>query len=155
MTLHNTSDRIEKNIELKAPLARVWRALTDHREFGQWFGVNLEQPFVPGRTTRGQITIPGYEHVTMEVEVQKMEPERLFSYTWHPYAMDPKKDYSQETPTLVEFRLEEKGGATLLTVTETGFSKLPADRLPDAFRKNSQGWEEQLKDIKVYVEQSS
>ena len=91
--------RIEKRIELKAPVSRVWRALTDHDEFGQWFGVKLTTAFVPGRISRGHITYPGYEHVMMEVVVQKMEPERLFSFTWHPYAIDPKIDYSKETQT--------------------------------------------------------
>ncbi len=100
-------DRVEKRIELKAPISRVWRALTDYREFGEWFRVKLDGPFVPGQVSRGQITYPGYEHVKWEAVVQKMEPERLFSFTWHPYAVDPKIDYSKETPTLVEFRLEK------------------------------------------------
>src|ERR1700722_1766493 len=95
-------DRIEKNIELKAPIARVWRALTDHREFGEWFRVKLDGPFVPGEISRGHITYPGYEHMKWEAVVQKMEPERLFSFTWHPYGVDPNVDYSRETPTLVE-----------------------------------------------------
>ena len=80
------NDRIEKRIELKAPVSRVWRALTDHREFGQWFGVKLESPFVPGQVSGGQITYPGYEHLKLEVVVQQMERERLFSFTWHPHA---------------------------------------------------------------------
>src|SRR5712671_2149190 len=100
-------NRIEKRIELKAPVSRVWRALTDYREFGEWFRVNLEGPFVVGQATRGRITYPGFEHVIMQVTVQKMEHERLFSYTWHPYAVDPKVDYSREHPTLVEFKLEK------------------------------------------------
>src|SRR5690348_3034097 len=94
---------IEKRMTLKAPLSRVWRALTDHREFGEWFQVKLEGPFVPGQISRGHITYPGYEHLKWEATIQKMDPERMFSYTWHPYAVDPKKDYSNETPTLVEF----------------------------------------------------
>ena len=102
--------RIEKRIELKAPVSRVWRAMTDHREFGEWFRVKLDGPFVPGQISRGHITYPGYEHVKWEAVVQKMEPERLFSFTWHPYAIDPKVDYSKETPTLVEFRLEKTAG---------------------------------------------
>src|SRR4030095_16556948 len=102
-------NRIEKSITLNAPVERVWRALTDYKEFGQWFRVNLEGPFVPGKVTRGNITYPGYEHVRMEVVVQKMEPERLFSYTWHPAAVDPKVDYSKEPPTLVDVRLEKDG----------------------------------------------
>jgi uncharacterized protein YndB with AHSA1/START domain len=146
-----TTDRIEKRIELKAPVARVWRALTDYKEFGEWFGVKLEQPFVPGHTTRGHITYPGYEHLMMEVAVQRMEPEKLFSLHWHPYAIDPKRDYSQETPTLVEFRLEKTAAGTLLQVTESGFDKLPAERRDEAWRMNSGGWEQQTKNIEAYV----
>ena len=155
MKLPIEQDRIEKQIELKAPLARVWRALTDHREFGQWFGVNLEAPFVPDQTSRGQITYPGYEHLKWEAVVQKMEPERLFSFTWHPYAIDPQRDYSKEPSTLVEFRLEQKGEGTLLTLTESGFSKLPADRRLEAFRMNDGGWTEQMKNIERHVAQTS
>ncbi len=155
MKLPIEQERIEKQIELKAPVARVWRALTDHREFGQWFGVNLEAPFVPGQTSRGRITIPGYEHLKWEAVVQKMEPERLFSFTWHPYAIDSQKDYSKEPSTLVEFRLEQKGEGTLLTLTESGFSKLPADRRLEAFRMNDGGWTEQMKNIEHHVAQTS
>jgi uncharacterized protein YndB with AHSA1/START domain len=155
MKLPIEQDRIEKQIELKAPVARVWRALTDHREFGKWFQVNLEGPFVPGQTSRGQITYPGYEHLKWEAVVQKMEPERLFSFTWHPYAVDLQKDYSKEPSTLVEFRLEPKGAGTLLTLTESGFSKLPADRRLEAFRMNDGGWAEQMKNIERHVEQTS
>jgi uncharacterized protein YndB with AHSA1/START domain len=155
MKLPIEQDRIEKQIELKAPVARVWRALTDFREFSEWFGVNLEGPFVPGQTSRGQMAITGYEHLKWEAVVQKMEPESLFSFTWHPYAIDPQKDYSQEPSTLVEFRLEPKGGGTLLTLTESGFSKLPADRRLEAFRMNDGGWAQQMKDIELHVEQTS
>jgi uncharacterized protein YndB with AHSA1/START domain len=155
MKLPIEQDRIERQIELKAPLARVWRAVTDHREFGEWFRVNLEGPFVPGQTSRGHITYPGYEHLKWEAVVQKLEPEHLFSFTWHPYAIDPQKDYSKEPSTLVEFRLERKGEGTLLTITESGFSKLPADRQIEAFRMNDNGWAEQLKNIERHVEQTS
>jgi uncharacterized protein YndB with AHSA1/START domain len=144
--------RIEKRIELKAPLSRVWRALTDHREFGQWFGVKLTSAFVPGQPSRGHITYPGYEHLVMEIVVQKLEPERLFSYTWHPYAIDPKTDYSSETPTLVEFRLEPTaGGGTLLSVTESGFENIPPNRRAEAFRMNDGGWSTQMKSIERHV----
>jgi len=143
--------RIEKRIELSAPVSRVWRALTDYREFGQWFRVKLDGPFVPGQISRGHITHPGYEHVKWEVVIQKMEPERLFSFTGHPYAVDPKIDYSQETPTLVEFRLEKTATGTLLVVTESGFDKIPAHRLADAFRMNDGGWTEQMKNIGKYL----
>jgi uncharacterized protein YndB with AHSA1/START domain len=149
-----TADRIVKKIEIKAAPARVWRALTDHREFGTWFRVNLEGPFVPGKTTRGKITHPGYEHVVMEVVVQVMERERLFSFHWHPYAVDPKKDYSKEPPTLVEFRLEKTAAGTLLHVTESGFESIPAARRDEAYRMNSAGWDGQLKNIEAHVARS-
>ena len=106
------NDRIDKRIELKAPVSRVWCALTDDREFGQWFRVKLDGPIVAGQVSRGRITYPGYEHVQWEAVVEAIEPERLFSFTWHPYAVDPEVDYSKETPTLVEFRLEETAGGT-------------------------------------------
>ena len=147
-------DRIEKRIELKAPVSRVWRALTDYREFGEWFRVKLDGPFVPGQVSRGQITYPGYEHVTLEAVTQKMEPERLFSFTWHPYAVDPSMDYSKETPTLVEFTLEKTATGTLLTVTESGFDKIPSERRLEAFRMNDGGWTEQVKNIENYVTQN-
>lgn len=145
------NNRIEKRIELKAPVSRVWRALTDHREFGEWFRVKLDGPFVPGEVSTGQITYPGYEHMKWESVVQKMEPERLFSYTWHPSATDPKKDYSNEPSTLVEFRLEKNGSGTVLTITESGFDKLPPDRQLIAFRGNDSGWTQQIKSVESYV----
>src|SRR5262245_37971185 len=134
------SDRIEKRVELKAPVARVWRALTAHAEFGTWFGVRLEGPFVPGQVARGRITHPGYEHVTWQATVQRIEPERLFSFTWHPYAVDSKVDYSRETPTLVEFRLQPTPTGTLLVITESGFDQIPVERRNEAFLRNEQGW---------------
>lgn len=149
----SSTDRIEKRIELRAPVARVWRALTNHQEFGQWFRVKLERPFAPGEKTRGNITHPGYEHLTMEVTVQTMENERRFSFHWHPYAVDPKVDYSKEPPTLVEFVLEKTATGTLLTVTESGFDAIPAARRAEAFRMNEQGWAGQLKNIEAHVTQ--
>ena len=145
------TDRIEKTIELNAPVSRVWKALTDHEEFGKWFRVRLETPFVPGQVARGQITYPGYEHVRWEAVVQKMEPERLFSFTWHPYAVDPDKDYSMEPPTLVEFTLQKTPGGTLLRIVESGFDKLPAGRRDEAFRMNEEGWAGQCENIATYV----
>jgi uncharacterized protein YndB with AHSA1/START domain len=151
------SDRIEKRIELKAPIARVWRALADYREFGEWFRVKLEGPFVPGQVSRGQVTYPGYEHVRWEAAVKRMENERLFSFTWpHPESLEKgevPQDYSKEPTTLVEFRLEKTAKGTLLVVTESGFDKLPADRREKRFRENEGGWEQQLKNIENYVAQ--
>ncbi len=148
------TDRIEKTIELKAPVSRVWRALTDHREFGEWFRVKLESPFVPGQPSRGQITWPGYEHYTWEAIIQKMEPERLFSFTWHPYALDLNRDYSAEPPTLVEFHLEPSATGTLLRLTESGFDKVSADRRAEAFRMNDNGWAQQIKNIEIHVDKT-
>jgi uncharacterized protein YndB with AHSA1/START domain len=145
------TDRIEKRIEVKAPVARVWRALTDYREFGEWFRVKIDGPFVPGEVSRGHITWPGYEHLKWEAVVKRMEPERLFSFTWHPYAIDPKVDYSTEPQTLVEFRLEKTAEGTLLTVTESGFDKIPAGRRAEAFRMNENGWAQQLTNIERHV----
>lgn len=149
------SDRIEKTVELKAPVSRVWRALTDHQEFGKWFRVRLDGPFVPGQVSRGQITYPGYEHVRWEAVVQKVEPERLFSFTWHPYAVDPGEDYGKEPPTLVEFTLEKTAEGTLLRIVESGFDRLPSNRRDEAFRMNERGWSTQLGNIAGHVEQAS
>jgi uncharacterized protein YndB with AHSA1/START domain len=148
-------DRIQKRIELKAPVSRVWQALTDHREFGAWFRVALEGPFVPGQEVRGRITWPGAEHLTMTATVQRMESERRFSFTWHPYAIDPTIDYSAEPPTLVEFTLEAIPGGTLLTVTESGFAALPAHRRDLAFRMNEQGWSIQIQNITQHLGQTA
>ena len=145
------TDRIEKQIELKAPVSRVWRALTDHREFGEWFRVKIDGPFVPGKVSTGNITYPGYEHLKWEAVVQKIEREKLFSFIWHPYAIDPKTDYSGEPPTLVEFKLEPIPGGTLLRVTESGFDKIPANRRAEAFRMNDGGWAQQMKNIEKHV----
>jgi uncharacterized protein YndB with AHSA1/START domain len=142
---------IEKRIELAASVSRVWRALTDYREFGEWFRVKLDGPFVPGQASRGHITWPGYEHLVWEAVVQKIEPERLFSFTWHPYAIDPAVDYSAETPTLVEFRLEKTETGTLLLLTESGFDKVPDARRAEAFRMNDNGWAQQMKNIETHV----
>jgi uncharacterized protein YndB with AHSA1/START domain len=149
------SDRIEKRIELKAPISRVWRALTDYREFGEWFRVKLDGHFAPGQITRGYITHPGYEHVKWEALVQKMEPEQLFSFIWpQPKSLakaDAPQDYSGEPTTLVEFRLEKSATGTLLVVTESGFDKLPSDRRNEAFRRNDGGWTEQMKNIENHI----
>ena len=148
------TDRIEKTIELNAPVSRVWRALTDYQEFGNWFRVRLEGPFVPGQIARGRITYPGYEHLRWEAIVQKMEPERLFSFTWHPYAVDPNEDYSKEPPTLVEFTLEPTAKGTSLRIVESGFDKLPSRRREEAFRMNERGWSAQLENVAQYVGQA-
>ena len=146
-----STDRIEKKVTLRAPRSRVWRALADAQEFGTWFGVKVEGAFTAGAHLRGRITTPGYEHTVMEITIERIEPERLFSYRWHPYAIDPNVDYSSEPTTLVEFRLEEVAGGTELTVTESGFDGIPAARRAEAFRMNEQGWAEQLRRIERHV----
>jgi uncharacterized protein YndB with AHSA1/START domain len=148
-------DRIEKQIEIAAPVARVWQALTDSRQFGEWFLVKMEGPFVAGKPVAGQITHPGYEHVRMEIVIKAIDPETLFSFTWHPYAIDPKVNYTQEEPTLIEFRLKAAAGETVLTVTESGFDKIPAHRRAEAFLRNDTGWAQQMKNIQAYVNKAS
>lgn len=145
------ADRMEKRSELKAPVSRVWRVLTDYREFSAWFHVKLEGPFAPGQPSRGHMTEPGFEHIKWEAVVQKIEPERFFSFTWHPFAIDPNKDYSHEIPTLVEFKLEKTPSGTLLVLTESGFDQLPLERRAEAFRMHDNGWTIQMKNIEQYL----
>ena len=147
-------NRIEKRMELKASVSRVWRALTDHREFGEWFRVKLDGPFVAGQISRGQMTYPGYEHLKWQAIVQKMEPERLFSFTWH-HSFDPNADIYKEPTTLVEFRLEKTDAGTLLTLTESGFENLPEKLRLEAFPRNDGGWTEQMKNIERHVAKTS
>lgn len=148
-----STNRIEKQVLLKAAGARVWRALSNADEFGAWFGVAFKgATFEPGKDVQGRITHPGYETVVFNITIERMEPERLFSFRWHPYAIDPAVDYSKEPTTLVVFELEPADGATLLRVVESGFDALPPGRRRlDAFRMNSQGWEAQMKNIERHV----
>ena len=146
------ADIIEKSIEMNAPVARVWRALTDHVEFGEWFRVRMEAPFEVGKEARGNILYPGYEHVVWRAIIKEMREPDYFAFTWHPYAIDPNVDYSGEKPTLVEFRLRPTATGTKLTVTESGFENVPSHRRAEAFRMNDGGWAEQVKNIKSHVE---
>jgi uncharacterized protein YndB with AHSA1/START domain len=145
------TDCIRKEILLLAPQSRVWKALADAQEFGTWFGMKLEGAFVPGQPVFGRITYPGYEHIRLEMKVESMNAETLFSYRWHPYPMDMNKDYSEEPMTLVEFRLEVVDGGTLLKVVESGFDQLPPDRREEAFRMNDNGWTHQMVNIERHV----
>lgn len=147
----SSTDRIEKTIMLHAPRARVWRALTDSEEFGAWFLVKLDGPFVEGKTVRGKITYPGFEHISMEMLIERIDAQRVFSYRWHPYAIDPNVDYSNEPTTLVEFSLEEVAGGTRLTIVESGFDRIPTARRDEAFRMNEGGWTEQIGNIERHV----
>jgi uncharacterized protein YndB with AHSA1/START domain len=142
---------IKRQVVIAAPVAKVWEALTDYKKFGTWFRVNLEGPFVAGEVSQGFITWPGYEHIRWVATVQVIAPRMLFSFTWHPYAIDPAMDYSKEEPTLVEFRLEPVSSGTRVTVTESGFEKVPEARRAEAFRMNDRGWEQQMKNIEEYV----
>ncbi|MEP6896065.1 MAG: SRPBCC family protein [Chloroflexota bacterium] len=147
-----SENRIEKNIELKASVSRVWSALTDHEEFGKWFGCKLEGPFVIGTTVRGKLNFPDFDHMDWAVDVKQIEPEQLFSFSWHPYPADSTIDYTKEPQTLVEFKLEAISGGTRLVVIESGFEKLPANRRLEAFRMDEEGWIEQLENIASHVQ---
>jgi uncharacterized protein YndB with AHSA1/START domain len=141
-------------VSLKAPQARVWRALADSAEFGSWFQIRFDDPFVEGRSVKGRILVPGYEHVTAEFQIVRVQPEDYFAYRWHPYAVDPARDYSSEPTTLVEFRLAPAGKETVLTVVESGFDRIPLERRAEAFRMNDGGWTAQVANIAKYVEAS-
>jgi uncharacterized protein YndB with AHSA1/START domain len=145
------TDRIQKEVVLRAPLGRVWSALSDPAKFGAWFGAKLNGSFVAGSVTRGPITISGFDHLMLEMDVVSIEPERYFAYRWHPYAIDPKVDYSSEPTTLVEFRLEAVSEGTKLTISESGFDGIPAARRAEAFRMNDGGWSAQAENLTRYV----
>jgi len=144
------TDRIEKTTVLRAPQQRVWRALTDHKQFATWFGITLDQPFVAGRAVTGQLTMRG-EQYTIEFAVERIDPEQYFAYRWHPYAIDKQKDYSSEPMTLVEFRLKTVPDGTELTVIESGFDRIPAHRRDEAYRMNDGGWKSQIEKLRGYV----
>lgn len=148
----STSDRIEKQIVLDAPRERVWRALTDVREFNEWFRVSLTSPFAPGAVVSGQMTYPGHEHLTMTAWVETIEPQRRFAFRWYPSAIEAGVDYSSEPTTLVTFTLEDVEGGTRLTVVESGFDALPESRRRAALQGNAKGWETQLNNIRAHVE---
>lgn len=150
-----TADRIEKKTLLRAPRSRVWRALTDAAEFSEWFGAKLEGRFAVGKTIQGKMgdgcAKSKEVETALKLTVERMDPETHFAYRWHPYAIDPVVDYSQEPTTLVEFRLDEVKDGTMLTVVESGFDKLPAGRRAEAFPKHTDGWVGQLENIKRHV----
>jgi uncharacterized protein YndB with AHSA1/START domain len=150
-----TTDRIEKKIQLRHPPSKVWRALTDSREFGKWFGAVFTAPFAPGARLQGKITHKGYEHMTMDISIERMEPERLFSWRWHPGGREPGEDVSHEPTTQVVFELEAVAGGTLLTVVESGFDRIPLARRAKAFRDNDQGWAMQMQAIEAHLGRSS
>jgi uncharacterized protein YndB with AHSA1/START domain len=147
-----STDRIEKNVVLRAPRSRVWRAITNAKEFEQWFRMKLDGEFAAGATLHGTVTRPGNVHVApIEMLIEQVEPERYFSYRWHPYALDAAVNYSAEPMTLVEFILEESNGGTAVTIVESGFDRIPLARRAEAFRMNDGGWTGQVKNLAQYV----
>ncbi len=148
----SSTDRIHKEITLSAPQSRVWRALSDSAEFGEWFCVRLEGPFILGEKIQGQITVPGYEHMTFRALVERMEPERSLAFRWYPHAFEPEFDYSNEPTTLVEFHIEKAGDGVRLTVTESGFDAIPEEHRGEAFMRNEGGWAGQVENIKKHVD---
>jgi uncharacterized protein YndB with AHSA1/START domain len=160
--MSTVTDRIEKKITLRAPVSRVWRAVSDAREFGAWFGVKFDGPFVAGARMTGRITPTQADPEVAKLQephagkafdftVDRIEPERLFSFRWHPFAVEPGVDYSKEPATLVVFELAEVEGGTLLTITESGFDRIPLERRAKAFAANEGGWEHQTKLIAKYL----
>lgn len=150
--MNSTTDCIAREILLKAPLTRVWRALADAEEFGEWFGAALKgKTFAVGLLVQGQVTSPGYEHLVFEVLIEQLEPERLLAFRWHPYELDPDVDPAQEPTTLVVFTLEEVEGGTLLRVVESGFDAVPLSRRQEALQENSSGWDEQMLNIEKHL----
>jgi uncharacterized protein YndB with AHSA1/START domain len=150
-TTTTSTDRIEKQIVLDATQSRVWRAVTDYREFNSWFGVALTTPFKVGGKSSGNITIKGYDHLVMDVWVEKLEPETFFSFRWHPNATDTTVDYSKDPTTLVSFTLEKVKDGTKLTIVETGFDALPEWRRAQAYKSNDGGWASQTKRIAEFI----
>lgn len=156
-------DRIEKKVTLKAPVSRVWRAVSDAREFGAWFGVEFDGPFVAGQKIVGKITPTRadpevaklqepHQGTAFDFTVDRMEPERLFSFRWHPYAIEPGMDYTKEPTTLVTFELVPVEGGTQLTITESGYDRIPLERRAKAFTSNEGGWEHQSRLIAKYLQ---
>lgn len=161
-----STDRIEKKVLLRSPLTRVWRAIADSNEFGNWFGLKFDGPFVQGTSLRGVI-VPStvnpeinavekpHEGVVFDITIVKIEPERLFSFRWHPHAVKRDVDYSAEPTTLVVFTLEEVADGVMLTITESGFDRIPLARRAEAFLANDAGWSMMVRAIGDYLAKSS
>jgi len=158
--------KIEKKVLLKASQSRVWRAISDSRQFGTWFGMKVDGPFVAGERVKGAIAPTKvdpeiakaqepYAGTPFELVIETVEPERLFSFRWHPCAVDPNVDYSKEPMTLVTFRLDPQDGGVMLTVTETGFENVPLERRAAAFEANDGGWTAQCELVEKYLVQTA
>lgn len=152
MSTDEDKDRIKKTVDLAAPISRVWQAITDHEEFGQWFRVRLDGPFKVGETTTGNITYPGYEDMKWVSFTEQIEPERLFVFSWPPSAVDPDTKYPEDAKVLVEFRLEATATGTRLTITESGFQQFPESKRLEVLRSNTEGWNIQATNIANHVE---
>lgn len=150
-TTTTSTDRIEKQVMLDAPRARVWRALTDVKQFNAWFGVSLTQPFAPGAEVAGKLSIKNYDHLTLRIWIEAMDAERFISFRWHPYAVEPEIDYAAEPTTLVAFTLEDAAGGTKLTIIESGFDAIPASRRAKAFGMNDKGWTGQAENLRKFL----
>ena len=146
------TDRIEKQVTLNAPRSRVWRAITDVEQFNSWFGVRLTSPFTPGAAVNGRMANPKYEHVPLTFWVERLEPERFFSFRWHPYSIQPDVDLSAEPTTLVTFTLEDAPGGTRLSIVESGFDAIPEARRATAFAMDTKGWNAQAENLRKFVE---
>ena len=147
------NNQVRREAKLSFPVQRVWSAITDHKQFGEWFRVKFTEPFQEGKTASGMILHKGMEHIELNCVVQKIQPQELFSYTWHPYAIKTDVDYSQEMPTLVEFSLAATSKGTHLTLTETGFDALPEARREEAWRMHEGGWTQQMYNIEMYLKE--
>jgi uncharacterized protein YndB with AHSA1/START domain len=158
----SSTDRIVKRIFLRAPQERVWRAISESRQFGAWFGMQLDGEFAAGQPISGVLvptkadpevakTQEQYSGMKFGFIVDRIEPMSRFSFRWHPFSIDPNYDYSKEPTTLVEFMLELQDGGTQLTIVESGFDTIPIERRADAFEANDEGWEAQAKMIEKYL----
>ena len=154
-TTTTSTDRIEKHVTFDAPRARVWRALTDVEQFNQWFGCAITEPFKPNTDVQGKMTSKNYSHVTITLSIKKMEPEKFFSFRWHPYAIEPGVDYSNEATTLVAFTLEDAPNGTNLTIVESGFDAIPESRRAKAFSMNSAGWDGQARNLAKFLAETA
>ena len=151
MSVHIEQDEIKKVVDLAAPVARVWQAIADHKEFGEWFRVQLDNPFELGVTTTGNLTFPGHEDVAWVSLTEQMEHERLFAFSWPPSAVDPDTEYDKDAKVLVEFRLEPTESGTRLTITESGFQQFPEAKRLEVLRSNIEGWDIQAKNVASHV----
>lgn len=157
-----STDRIEKDVLLRAPLQRVWRAISNSEEFGRWFGVRFDGPFVAGEPVTGVMTPTEVDEGVAASQqpyageadtwhVVAVEPPHRLAYRWHPYAVDPGTDYADEPTTLVEFTLTEVDDGVLLRIVESGFDAIPAGRRVSAFEANSEGWAHQVELVRKYL----